>query len=502
MIYAIILPLAVFIGWMAVDLANWDRTSFATFVAIIFVLLLPALLKWHYPVLILSWNIGVTVFFLPGQPAMWMLMAAINVGIAVLNRIMEKRQAFLSAPAITISLIALSLVVIVTAKLRGGIGLTTFGSQTVGGKGYVFIVGAILGYFALISQSIPVERAKMYLVLFFLPGAITAVGSHLIYYAGSAFYFLYLIFPVGFAAGQAATEYTGGAVRLGGFCTAAFSTLYYLMARNGVRGILKKWWGPLAIVILLGLGCLGGFRSFLILFVVVFLILFTMEGLFRSSFFPILLLSVGLGLLLTIPFAAKLPLSVQRTLSFLPIEIDPLVRSEAQGSVDWRIQMWRVMLPELPKYIWLGKGYAVDSTELYLAQEAQRRQMVPDDETALVTGDYHSGPLSLYVPLGSFGAIAFLAFLIASLRGLYLNYRYGCEELRKINRFLFAYFAARVIFFFAIFGGFYSDLYQFVGVVGLGLAFNKGICRKPALAPKPVTFHGPLLSEPVQSKLA
>src|SRR5437868_14885010 len=125
-----------------------------------------------------------------------------------------------------------------------------------------------------------------------------------------------MIFPVGFAAGQAMTEYSGGAVRLGGFCLGAFSTLYYLMARYEIRGILRIWWGPLSVLVLLGLGSLGGFRSVLMLFIMVFVILFTMEGLLRSSIFPALVLSVGLGLLLAVPFAGKLPLSIQRTLSF------------------------------------------------------------------------------------------------------------------------------------------------------------------------------------------
>ena len=85
LIYAVVLPLAVFIGWTAVDLADWDRTSFATFVAILFVLLLPILLKWHYPAMLFSWNTGITIFFLPGTPGLWMLLAGMNFGIAVLN---------------------------------------------------------------------------------------------------------------------------------------------------------------------------------------------------------------------------------------------------------------------------------------------------------------------------------------------------------------------------------------------------------------------------------
>src|SRR5688572_24553357 len=151
MIYAIVLPLAVFIGWMTIDLASWDRTSFAMFAGILFVLLLPLLLKWHYGAMILSWQTSITIFFLPGTPSLWMLLAGINFGIAILNRVIQKRRAFLSAPPITATLLALLAVVVITAQLRGGMGVQAFGGNTVGGKGYYYIVAAIIGYFALAS---------------------------------------------------------------------------------------------------------------------------------------------------------------------------------------------------------------------------------------------------------------------------------------------------------------------------------------------------------------
>ena len=127
-----------------------------------------------------------------------------------------------------------------------------------------------------------------------------------------------------------------------------------------------------------------------------------------------------------------------------------------------------------------------------MIQQAVYRNRTSYAEANLVTGDYHSGPLSIYMPFGSFGVLALLAFIITSIRGLYLNYRYGREELRMVNRFLFAYFCARVIFFFGAFGAISADFYMLAGAVGLSMALNKGICRKPILVPKPVQFRGNL----------
>jgi len=487
MVYAIVLPLAVLIGWMAVDLSMLDRTSFATISAVIFVLLLPVILKWHYPVMILSWNTAMTVFFLPGKPALWMLLVGINFGIAILNRIIQKRPAFHSAPAITMSLLALAAVVVVTAKLRGGMGVNVLGASTIGGKGYYFIIAGILGYFALASQSIPREHARRYVAMFFLPGLIPAL-SHLIYYAGPAFYVLYLIFPMGFAAVEVSSE-ASGLVRVGGFSVAACSLSYFMMAMYGIRGLLQKWWRVLLLAVALGLGMMGGYRSMLVMIGLIILILFVLEGMVRSGWFPAAILAAVLGFAILAATATKLPRSVQRTLSLLPIEVDPGVRRDAGASVEWRLKMWRTLVPELPNYFWIGKGYAINPTDLYLVEQAARRGRATAQSAPLVAGDYHSGPLSVYVPFGAGGSLAFLAFVFLGLRALYRNYCYGAEELRGLNRFLFAYFAARLIFFLGVFGGFAADMYQFTGVLGLSVALNHGVCRKPTPAEQRVPFR-------------
>lgn len=484
MIYAVVLPLAVFIGWMAVDLANWDRTSFAVMAMIVFVLLTPLLLKWHYPVLLFSWNTYITVFFLPGQPGLWMLMAGINFGMAILHRIIEKRPAFLPARSIAFTLLVLAAIVYITATLRGGMGLQSLGGASVGGRGYYYIFAAIIGYFALTSQPIPPEKRNLYLGVFLL-GALLPAMSTLIYLAGPAFYFLFLIFPVGFAAVQAGTE-SSAIVRVVGIATAAASLVYWLLARHGVRGLLTKWWRVGLLLVAVALTTMGGYRSNLAFIILFFMLLFVTEGLLRSPIFPALLLCSALALASLIPIADKLPSSMQRSISFVPmIEVDPMVQHDARASWEWRKLMWQAMWPDLPNYLWIGKGYALNPTEIYLADQAARRGKAAGYSGYITTGDYHNGALSVYVPFGSFGMLAFIAFLVVGLRALYRNLRYGPEELRTHNRFFFTFFLAKAIFFFALFGSLASDLYQFTGILGFAVALNHGVHRQPALAAAP-----------------
>ena len=136
------------------------------------------------------------------------------------------------------------------------------------------------------------------------------------------------------------------------------------------------------------------------------------------------------------------------------------------------------------------------------AQQAVYRHRAPGYAGAILSGDYHSGPFSVYMIFGIWGTLAFLAFVSVALRALYLNYRYGPDELRVINRFLFAYFLGRLIFFLGAFGTMSYDLYLFTGTVGLSVALNKGICRKPVLAPQPVQFRRDLRLRDPQPRVA
>ena len=65
-----------------------------------------------------------------------------------------------------------------------------------------------------------------------------------------------------------------------------------------------------------------------------------------------------------LPFSDRLPLNVQRTLSVLPVPIDPVARMSAQTSSQWRIEMWKHLLPQVPQYLLLGKGYAFNPNDI------------------------------------------------------------------------------------------------------------------------------------------
>jgi hypothetical protein len=477
-VFAVVLPLAAIIGYL---LATPDQFRSMSLVGLALgVLSIPILLKYHYPLLIFSWNAALSVFFLPGQPALWMVVALISLSVSLLTYTLNRQAGFLNVPSITWPLLFLTFVILVTAKLTGGIGLRSLGSGTYGGKKFFFLLMAIVGYFAISCHRIPLEKGNRYAGLYVLPGLTSAV-SNLAYNAGPAFWWLFYFFPVENVASQVMEDFGNEAApvkfsRLAGFGAAGITAFSYMLMRYGVRGVLDltKPWRLLLLFCVISFSLFAGFRSVLIIYFLVFAAQFCVEKLYRTWLLPALLGASLAGLGLLIPLAPRLPISVQRSLSFLPIEINAYARANAQSSTEWRMEMWQILLPQVPRYFWLGKGYAIDPADLHLTTEAVKKGLIKDYEWALVSGDYHSGPLSVFIPLGIWGTIGFVWFLLAGWRLLYQNYRYGDPALRNVNCFLLSYFLARASFYFIGFGGFTTDLSLFVGMVGLSVAINGG----------------------------
>jgi hypothetical protein len=223
---------------------------------------------------------------------------------------------------------------------------------------------------------------------------------------------------------------------------------------------------------------MGGFRSKVIEVALIFGVVFWLEGLVRSKFFPAILLILFLGVAFMVPFANKLPTTIQRSLTFLPLDLDADVVMNAAGSTDWRVQMWEKLLPQIPRYLWLGKGYSIDAHELDMTVQGLNAGGNDSDGSALA-GDYHNGPLSVIIPFGVLGVVGFVWLLVASYNLLLANYKYGEGELLNYNRILLATFAVKVILFITVIGALSNDVGGFLGLVGLSIALNGGK-RSPA----------------------
>src|SRR5262249_18480557 len=223
----------------------------------------------------------------------------------------------------------------------------------------------------------------LYVALYFLGTATIAVGE-LAVVINPAFYFIFLIFPVGdtglqaIAGGPGAP--TGFGTRLGGFAAAGTAAYLLMLCRYGIEELFS--WRRLGrLLVFFGfllVAMLGGFRSTLIMFLLTFAILFYLEGLTRSPLLPAFLIVTVLAGAAIVPLADRLPIAIQRTLSFLPLEVDPMVKATAQASNEWRLEIWRHVLPQVPEYLVLGKGYSFTAKDLAMTRLTNTPQSVAD----------------------------------------------------------------------------------------------------------------------------
>jgi len=469
------------------------------------VLIFPILLRWHHPMLVASWNTIAVVFFLPGRPQVRLLLAFASFLITWLMYALDRRLRPLNVSSITRPLVVLALVIVVTMQFRGGAGFWALGSQSGGAGRYVLLLGAIAGYFALSARPIPVEKAKLYVALYLLGGLTLAIGS-LMPYVPQVLHYVFLFFPVDRLAPGTDVGASGmGQSRPYGLAVACTAALFFVVARYGVRGIFKttKPWRAALLLSLFAGVMVGGYRSFMLLCLGILAVQFYLEGLLTLRFLPGLLVVGMLGLAL-LPMTDRLPYQMQRSLAFLPVSIAPDVAADARASSNWRIEMWKRAINEVPEYLWLGKGYRLDLRDVQLATMRDLSGSRDAGASAQIAGDYHNGPLSVLIPLGVFGMLALLWFWIAAWRLLVNNLRHGDPQLKIINAFLLGMFCVRLAMFVVIYGALTADLSYFVGIVGMSVALNggKATVRQAVTAVEPVQPERPRGLRPPLSPVA
>lgn len=501
-IYGVCALLAIIIGVLMTNPLTYSSLGFVGVVCA--VLFIPFLLRWHIPLMIVCWSLPVSMFFLKGDPSICLVMIAISLTISIVERTLNQTH-FIKVPQITWPLWFLIAVVLLTAKLTGGFGLEAFGSEVYGGKKYVFLIVGILGYFALTARPIPREKARWYVGFFFLGGALSFIRDLYPVMPGFMQPLFWLIPPMPFDASGIQV----GTTRLIGTAWGATGFIGFLVAVYGLRGIFLsgKLWRPAALAIALLLVFFGGFRSALITVGATLILQFFLEGLHRTKLMPFVIVFTLAFAAAALPLASKLPFTFQRTLAFLPegwIDLSSDARAAANASTDWRIQMWKGLLPQVPKYLIVGKGYAISMEDFAtMGTDSAFHSADAGQQALALSGDYHNGPLSVIIPFGVWGAFGFLWFTGTSVWVMYRNFRYGDPELATVNIFLFTTYVVSMLSFYFLAGGFADGMLGFTGVLGMSVAINRGV-RKPPLPAKPVNipFKRPYANARLQAQPA
>jgi hypothetical protein len=477
-----------------------DYGTVGFLVFILAVMASPIFIKWHYPILVFGLACPMYCFFLIGRPPLWQVVVLVSISIALVERAIGSRR-FLSVPAVAWPLLYIAAMAYLTSKLTGGIGLHSVSGGGGGGKKYLNIFIGIAGFFALTSRVIPKEKRQLYIGLYVLSGLAGALGD-LGAVLGGPFHVLNLLFP-----SSLTVNFSGGLMRLASVGSVFGCVITYMLMRYGLRGIFlsNSLWRPAAFLLMFPFTMLGGFRNILIGALFIYAILFFLDGLHRSRLLPMILLALALFVPVLAVTSSHLPFPIQRSLSFLPFKWDAQVKADAEASTGWRLAIWQALLPQVPGYLLLGKGYALSEEDFeYIGGGAFAglgSNIDASQQTLAISGDYHSGPLSTLIPFGIWGAIGILWLHIAALFVAVRNYRYGDPEIRPFNAFFLANIIWATVGFYFIFGAFDGAVADLAKMLGFSLAMNWGVCRpaprervnpriKPLAAPTPAPQAG------------
>jgi O-antigen ligase len=286
----------------------------------------------------------------------------------------------------------------------------------------------------------------------------------------------------GITEGVAVSQDSNTLMRIKGFAYVGMGLILWLLAKEGIRGVLRNMNLWRILVIGSGTACvlISGYRSCVLEIVGTVVVLFLLEGLHRTRMLLISLL-VGLFAFTALYLSAPhLPYAFQRSISFLPgISVTRDARMEAESTVGWRWELWMEFAQDVPEYFWLGKGLTIRSEDMdWVPIMARYRENIQPWYASYLTGEHHNGLLSVLLSFGIFGLLCFLWFAGAVFWVLRQNMKYGDAEIVCINRLLFAFYIAYLLMFCTYFGTLYWQLRDITGIVGISVAINHGVCRR------------------------
>lgn len=394
------------------------------------------------------------------------------------------------------------------------VGLSSLNSDTIGSRPYFEVGFALAAYLSLASLT-PQLKAVMRIPFYSITIAlILTIGGAIAFHIPAVGVFLYLFYS-GFAPHLGVQSEYGRqmALRLI-YLRPLLSPLEYfglLRPQAWKIGTIQPLITFTVLLFTLLFAMLTGHRIevaawgvYIILFC---LIKRNMKLLFVGGFFG---LAGLIGIYGFHHVVSPLPLSLQRSMSFLPGEWNKEVVEDAEGSIDWRTEMWEDFLGD-NHYLnnpWLGDGFGFskDQKDLLDKQKAEGSGALSPKEVQqyyLISGDLHSGPLSAVRFMGWIGLFLFtILFIVLAAHFWKLCRRSLGTPLEYPILFLsipWIYFPFKYIF---LYGHYANDFPHIIIAMGIYKLLDKTLTiyfsNLPVLGQEPLTTleDQPILSLP------
>jgi hypothetical protein len=390
-------------------------------------------------------------------------------------------------------LLICNLLYLATVFARNPVGVDFIRSNLIGGRPYFAILLACCGFWVLQHVTIKPKLAKLLPALMCFGSVANALSGLVGYFAPNLGYRLATLYSGFLPSGEANSldmpndsrverhQYLAGfGVEVGRAVISYVNIFKVIFFQNFILSVC--FFASLVAILL------SGFRSNLIGWLFAIALASYIRGGVRHLIPLVAAGLAGVVMIVVLQTAGlSVPLAAQRALSLIPISWDSRASLDAKGSIDWRVDMWRLALTS-DRYIKnkvLGDGFGFDPAELRAQTTLTAFRMDTSyglQDYFMVTGDYHSGPVSAIRFVGYIGLFLFTALLIANAR-----YAWKIIESAKKTAFLpLALFSGIVavyhpICFWLIFGGYGGDFVQAIFTLGMLNLIDRSIKKENAI---------------------
>ena len=281
---------------------------------------------------------------------------------------------------------------------------TDFSVTEVGGQDYIFCLGAICYYLFLSVIPLKLESVLKVLKIAFWLSIVVAL-------------FICVKGLVFGSATQSELMESATSSRFGAFAPLSLKICYFLFAKYTFIGIIISPWKLLLVLVAFVGVALSGFRSYFMQIAVYI----TFAALVHKNILHLLFVAIfawaGCLFLANEDVVDKLPYGIQRVLSSVPgIEIENAATKEAEGSLEWRYEMWEWAFNPSTGYIkdyTFGDGYGYSLERYQARQVASSLGLVylGDNRFFAEDGIWHSGYITTIHRIGYVGLV-FLGMLM------------------------------------------------------------------------------------------
>jgi hypothetical protein len=398
-------------------------------------------------------------------------------------------------------LIYINLFYLAIVYARNPAGFWAMQTSVVGGRPY-FEIALAFGAFVILSRvQISDFIARVFPLFLVIPawciGVLDVIGR-LLPQAGYALNSFYSGVGSSGVTGAFQQEERLGETRMTGLLSLGLSSTLLLCAKYNPLTMISPIYPGRFILLMTAFAAifLSGFRSALLFALVALLLSAILRGrtkdLWTAAGVSVFALIAIISLQGTV---LQLPLTMQRALSWLPGDWNPEVMADAQGSSQWRFEMWGWAWNDnriLRDRVW-GQGFGLSLDDMNLIASSMMAGQGgasllggSDRETFMIMGTFHSGPLSTVKYIGVVGFCLYYSLMCY----MALTAWRLCKRARGTNAFTLSLFVGIPIIyepfnFVVIFGGLDSNYPQMLFWAGLLNMTNNYVTQLQAGSVKP-----------------